>query len=103
MVSVAGPGLNLVWDCLDEATGRATVLTHEAIEVWREPALFEGCDRFREVVLILKQKYGVRLGDVVPTRDSELYLYGDKLNAAHHVTATRRSLKEGLAILLPPS
>lgn len=86
-----GAKLNLVWDCLDEAT---TVLTHGDIEVWREPALYEGYDRFREVVLILKQRYGERLADVVPTPAAGLYLYGDNLRAPDYVTTIRESLKQ---------
>ena len=88
-----GPELTLVWDCVDEATEQVTVLRHRDLEIWREPALYEGYDRFREIAVILKRKYGVRLRDVVPTPGSELYLYGDKLSAPDHVRATRQSLK----------
>jgi hypothetical protein len=49
-------------------------------------SLYEGYVRFREIVDILQQKYGVRA--VVPTPASGLYLYGDKLTAADHVQAT---------------
>jgi len=90
-----GPKLTLVWDCVEEATRRVTVLRQGDIEIWREPALYEGYERFREIVLILKQKYGARLADVVPTPGSELYLYGDKVSALDHVRGTLQSLKEG--------
>ena len=86
-----GRDLTLVWDCVDEAT----VLRQGDIELWREPALYEGYNRFREIVLILRRRYGVRLADVVPTRESELFLYGDELRAPDHVRATRQSLREG--------
>ncbi|MDD2336439.1 MAG: hypothetical protein PHD01_07655 [Geobacteraceae bacterium] len=45
--------------------------------IWSEPAVYEGFDRFEQVALILKEKYGTRLKDLVPTERSKLFLYGD--------------------------
>ena len=87
--------LIVVWDCVKEAAEHITVLRHRDTEIWREPALYEGYERFREIVLILRRKYGERLADVIPTEASELYLYGDKLSAPEHVQATLKSLREG--------
>jgi hypothetical protein len=93
-----GRELIVVWDCVKEGAEHVTVLRHRDTEIWREPALFEGYERFREIVLILQGKYGGRLADVTPTEASELYLYGDKLSAADHVLATLKSLRDGRAM-----
>ncbi len=45
--------------------------------IWVEPALWEGYDRFYEVKVLLKQRYGARFASLTPTEDSKLYLYGD--------------------------
>jgi hypothetical protein len=90
-----GRELIVAWDCVEEGAEHVTVLRHRDTEIWREPALFEGYERFREIVLILQAKYGERLEDVIPTAASELYLYGDKLSAPNHVRATLKILKEG--------
>ena len=88
-----GTELTLVWDCVEEHPGtRCTVIRHGDKQVWREPACFGGYERFREVVEILKQKYGGRLADLTPTSASELYLYGDSLSAADRVASLRESL-----------
>jgi hypothetical protein len=89
-----GPDLTISWDLVDAGTGGMTVLRHGATEMWHEPALWEGSARFRDVVDILRKKYGVRLADVAPTPASELYLYGDKVTGIGHVQAIRRALKE---------
>jgi hypothetical protein len=87
-----GPHFELEWDFVEDETGKVTVLRYGETVVWREPAIWEGYDRFAEVVLILEQRYGPRLTDVVPTSASELYLYGDKLSASDRVRAVRESL-----------
>ena len=90
-----GLDLTIIWDLVEAGTGCMTVLRHGAVELWREPAVYEGYMRFREVVDILRQKYGLRVADVVPTTASELYLYGDKLSGPDFVQTTRGALKEG--------
>jgi hypothetical protein len=90
-----GSDLIIVWDFIDTDAGRMTVLRQDTTELWREPALYEGYVRFRKIVDILRQKYGLRLADVVPTPASELYLFGDKLAAPDDVHATRNALKAG--------
>ena len=71
-----------------------TVVKYGDREIWREPALCEGSKRFEEVVRILITKYGDRLADVVPTPESEYYLYGDDYPAPDAVRAIRKSIKE---------
>jgi len=74
-----------------------TVLRCGERELWREPAVYEGADRFEEVVALLAQKYGPRLQDVVPSSASELYLYGDHLSSIANVEATRKRVRESAA------
>jgi hypothetical protein len=88
-----GPTLALAWDIVEDDTGHVTVLRHGHTAVWHEPALWEGYERFAEIVLILREKYGARLVDVVPTEASKLYLYGDKLSAPDYVRTALKSLK----------
>ena len=94
-----GPAAALTWDCAgDPAEGDSgapsfTVIRHGGTEIWREPICWEGYERFGEVVQILKQKYGKRLLDVVPTDASELYLFGDKITAPEYVARIRASLQ----------
>lgn len=90
-----GPAAALAWDSVESDYGEPsfTVIKHGDREIWREPICWEGYDRFREVVRILKQRYGKRLLDVVPTSASELYLFGDSITAHEYVEQVRRSLK----------
>jgi hypothetical protein len=55
-----GDPLILEWD-FDRDDGNATVIRHGSVEVWREPALWEGYERFCEVLDILVARYGRRL------------------------------------------
>ncbi|MGC4097341.1 MAG: hypothetical protein QM706_09510 [Nitrospira sp.] len=71
-----------------------TVLRHETQELWRERACWEGYERFQEIVNILKEKYGHRLLDVVPTKASSLYLYGDSLRAIELIQDIRKSFSK---------
>ena len=84
----------LSWDFEEDQQGnRLTVIKHEGQILWSELAVWEGAERFVEVVDILKQKYGQRLSDVVPTDASGLYLYGDRLSSIGLVEQTRASLR----------
>lgn len=60
--------------------------------IFSEPAVYEGYERFDEVARILKSKYGSRLTDLVPTDESHLYLYGDRLGSPELVRSIRREL-----------
>jgi len=61
--------------------------------IWSERAVYEGADRFVKVVDILRQKYGDRLLDVIPTVGSSMYLYGDRLSSIDLVKKARASLR----------
>jgi hypothetical protein len=75
------------------STNRDTVIRHGQFEVWREPALWEGYERFVEVLGILRERYGARLKDLVPTAASELFLYGDRLASPALVRKARDALR----------
>ncbi len=95
----------LAWDLegWEKHTPMCTVIRHGKREVWRELACFEGADGFAELVAILKKKYGSRLIDVVPTRRSGIYLYGDHLDSFDVVREARKSLGGGLPQLSTPA
>ena len=87
------PRIVLSWD-FDEDK-QATVIKHEDRIIWSEAAVWEGAERFVEVVGILKEKYGRRLYDVVPTDASGLYLYADRLSSIGAVERTRANIRAG--------
>ncbi len=93
--------LVLDWDFAETCPGTAgggqtspeTVIRHGHIEVWREPALWEGYERFVEILGMLRERYGARLKDLVPTAASELFLYGDRLASPDLVQQARDALR----------
>lgn len=76
-------------------TSHETVIRHGQFVVWREPALWEGYERFIEVLAILQERYGTRLKDLAPTTTSDLYLYGDRLSSPALVQEARDALRRG--------
>lgn len=96
-----GDELVLDWDFAETSRGtageyptnRETVIRHRQFEVWREPALWEGYERFIEVLGMLRKRYGARLKDLVPTAASELFLYGDRLASPGLVQKARDTLR----------
>jgi len=75
-----GDALNLVWD----QEGEETVLRKADVEIWREPAVWDGYQRF------LKARYGSRLQDLEPTEASMENLLGDN-SAASSIVADARA------------
>ena len=74
-----GDALEFLWD-FDATNGHShTILRVGTHEVWREPALWDGADRFFEIKQLLKERYGDRFRSLTPTEPSKLYLYGDRL------------------------
>ena len=96
------PPFALAWD-FDEANGeRFTIIRYGDRVLFSEPALWEGYERFEQVCKFVRDKYGKNVTDLVPTRSSELYLYGDVLSSPDFVTNVRRKVfghKEDLAHL----
>lgn len=85
-----GETLILIWDQIE---ADSLILHGDAI-IWREKTGWEVYDRFEEIAVMLKQKYGKRLIDIVPTPRSRYALYGDSTAAYFHVTYVRESLSE---------
>ncbi|MBC5772797.1 hypothetical protein H8S95_01870 [Pontibacter sp. KCTC 32443] len=69
------------------------IIEHQGQEVWREPMVWEGFERFMEIGRILKEKYGSNLGDLLPDETSETFLYGDKLEAPALIKKFRNELR----------
>lgn len=91
---ISESNIALVWDWTRDDSNRSyTIIRNGDNEIWREPACYEGYERFREIAYILKQKYGDYLDDLVPTTTSETYLLGDSLTASEKITDIRNSLK----------
>lgn len=84
--------LVLVWDCEDWNSGGDTLIRYGERVLWRERAQYEGAGRFIEMAGLLKQKYGDRVQDLVPSRRSELFLYGDQLSSPSRVSKCREGL-----------
>ncbi len=90
---VEGDDLVIVWD-IDQFNGGDTIIRYGNLELWREPAFYEGYWRFSEVVDLLMQKYGERVQDLVPTRKSGNFLYGDSGSASRYVEEYRRKMRQ---------
>jgi ankyrin repeat protein len=85
-----GDVLTLTWDQIDADS----IISHEDKVIWRERTGWEVYDRFAEITEVLRQKYGKRLLDLVPTARSLYALYGDSTRASFHVASARQSLTE---------
>lgn len=85
--------ITIVWDLEGTGFDVVTVLRHEGREIWREPAFFEGIERFEEVARLLRARYGKRLVALEPSPASTMYLYGDRLSAPRRVEAVNRGLR----------
>ena len=87
-----GEKLILTWDQIE---ADSIILSEDRV-IWRERTGWEVYERFEEIAGILKEKYGRRLKDIVPTPRSLYALYGDSTRANFHVAFVRESLgKEG--------
>jgi hypothetical protein len=73
----------------------ASLALEGASIIWKELAFWEGFERFGEVAMLLKAKYGNRLRDLEPTQESYLYLLGDSLSAEEKIRQLRKTLGAG--------
>ena len=81
--------LYLTWDA-DYSEGKdqpQTVIRNGDQVLFSEPASWEAIgfpgdrsSRYEGICKVLKQKYGKRVRDLLPTEASEMWLYGDKLS-----------------------
>jgi hypothetical protein len=89
---IESTSFKLRWDFAETELGSETLLMSGDKVVFREPALFEGYERFIEVAEILRARYGTALRDLVPTKGSEIYLYGDRSTSPDTVAKARRRI-----------
>jgi len=80
--------ITLSWDMEQDQT---QIRNGETV-VWSEPVAYEGFDRFEQVAVILKEKYGSRLKDLVPTDRSKLFLYGDYEPSLAYLKKVRKDI-----------
>ena len=77
---LGGDELVITWDFVqDDAGAHWTVLRHGDTVLWRERAYWEGFERFRDVAVLLQERYGARLRGLTPTRAASMWLLGDRL------------------------
>lgn len=94
---LADAQITLSWGVDKEgAADSQTIIRYGEQVVWSEPLIWEGYERFKEVVALLKEKYGDRLVDVVPTAQGEAYLCGDRWNARDFVEQVRKGIRSGV-------
>ncbi len=86
------PSFALTWDFVDAHDEHRSVIRYGNRVLFSEPAIYEGYERFEEVCKIVREKYGSRVTDLVPTNASELYLWGDRLSAPDFVDKVRREV-----------
>jgi hypothetical protein len=80
--------LVLTWDQIESDS----IVLHGDLVIWRERTGWEVYARFEEIAGILKQRYGKRLLDIVPTPRSLYALYGDSTAGYFHVAFVRELL-----------
>jgi len=89
----------LTWDSAVRSGKRWTVIQHGDHILFSEPEVWGGfASRFEEVCRILREKYGERVADLVPSQASKLYLYGDSLSAEAQVAKVRKRIFGGSEI-----
>jgi hypothetical protein len=98
---VDSTSFTLAWDFVEANGEKLTVIRLDDRVLFSEPALWEGYERFEQVCKIVREKYGEHVIDLVPTHDSELFLYGDVLYSPTLVETARRKIFGNDEQLLP--
>lgn len=78
----------LLWD---QEKGDTRIMLGDTV-IWSEPVAYEGFERYERVALILKEKYGDRVKDLIPSDRSMLFLYGDYCPSLEYVRKVRKEL-----------
>ena len=71
------------------------VLYYKGNEIWREPVFFENPERFKEISIILFQRYN-NLADIIfdETRQgSATWLFGDNLDGPNIIKRARKNIR----------
>lgn len=90
---VAETNFAVSWDFIEEDSGPYTLIKLKDQVLWKEPATYEGENRFEEIAGFLKAKYGSKITDLIPTGESGYYLYGDSHSSIETVDRVRASFK----------
>ncbi len=90
--TIASPSFILHWDFAGAEPYCETLIKHGETIIFREPAVYQGYERFIEVAKILRDRYGSALCDLIPTDRSATYLYGDRLPSPQIVAEARRKI-----------
>lgn len=69
-----------------------TLIKHKEQILFVEPTSYECYERFIEVAEIIKARYGKAVLDFVFTRESELYLLGDRIGAPQLIYNARQKI-----------
>lgn len=85
------PHFTLTWD---QDAGNTLILLGKR-EIFREPAVWDGSERFEEVAEILNRKYGKALRDLVPAEAALMYLWGDSYAGKYIIERCRSTLFKG--------
>lgn len=90
--NLEGEKLNFTFRSVTMKGEDLNIIEYNGTEVWREPMVWEGYERFIEIGHIMKQRYGARMTDLIPDETAETFLYGDKLQAPTLVAEFRKQL-----------
>lgn len=83
------PSFVLMWDFAEGGATKTSLIKLGDRVLFSEVAFFEGSWRFVEVAEIIRRRYGGAVLDLMPTRGSGLYLYGDELASIERVRDAR--------------
>jgi hypothetical protein len=89
---IEAPSFILHWDFIYAEPHCETLIKHGDTIIFREPAFYEGYERFIQVAEILRARYGSALRDLIPMNDDSTYLYGDSLSAWNTVDEARKRI-----------
>jgi len=79
----------ITWDTVESDPETYTCFKYGEAILFKEPACFERGSRYGEVAAILREKYGDRLKDIVPTWGGWLYLGGDSFRSLQEAKEAR--------------
>ncbi|HBR14947.1 MAG TPA: hypothetical protein DD723_05310 [Candidatus Omnitrophica bacterium] len=84
----------LTWDCDGQQPKANIFIKHGSRIIWREPCSDKGWERFKEIGEILKEKYGSRLKDLIPTTKAEIDFFGNSRALSSAFAQYRESFKK---------
>jgi hypothetical protein len=70
--------LIFAWDEQEAKPIPQIVIRFGNLVIWKEFSYYGCSNRFEPIAMLLQQKYGRRVKDLIPTRRSENNLYGDQ-------------------------